>query len=189
MCKKAEGAISPFMSLVVVVEDGVDDPIDALHIDKADHGPGAATHFHKAALDGVGGAQLGPEVPRETAEAPPLGQVALPPFHPRPLGSLPAGPASPKGRRGLTAAGGSIDRRRVGLHCLIVALAHLREDIPPLMHPAALRGEARVDPRPRRGPPRPTVPDHQPQVVSSQPPGLQIVEQPFPRGLALARAA
>ncbi len=54
LCKKLEGAVFPFQ--VESLEDGVDDAVDAGHVDEADHGPGAATHFHEAALDYVGGA-------------------------------------------------------------------------------------------------------------------------------------
>ncbi|MEJ2008639.1 MAG: hypothetical protein P8Z30_10875 [Acidobacteriota bacterium] len=36
--------------LVHAVEDGIDDPVDALDADEAGHRPGAAAHFDKAAV-------------------------------------------------------------------------------------------------------------------------------------------
>jgi len=58
LCKKLEGAVFPFQ--VKSLENGVDDPIHALHVDKVDHGTGTALYFHEAALDDIGGAQLAP---------------------------------------------------------------------------------------------------------------------------------
>jgi hypothetical protein len=40
LCKNAEGAGFPFQ--VKALEDGVEDTIHALDVDKAHHGPGAA---------------------------------------------------------------------------------------------------------------------------------------------------
>ena len=45
MCKDAEGAVAPLV--VEAVEDGVDDPVDALDIHQADQGPGAAADSHR----------------------------------------------------------------------------------------------------------------------------------------------
>jgi hypothetical protein len=42
-----EGAGFPFQ--VKSLEDGVDDSVDAFYVDKANHGPGAAADFDKAA--------------------------------------------------------------------------------------------------------------------------------------------
>ena len=55
LCKYTEGAIFPVQ--VESLEDGVD---DAVHVDEADHGPGAAADFDETAFDDVGGAQLAP---------------------------------------------------------------------------------------------------------------------------------
>jgi hypothetical protein len=68
VCKRAEGTVSPLLPFVVAIEDGIDDAVDAGHIDGADHGPGAASHLHEAALDDLGGAQLAPQVAREAEE-------------------------------------------------------------------------------------------------------------------------
>ena len=46
--------------VVEAVEDGMDDSAHGLDIHKADHGPGAATDLHEAALDDVGIAQNRP---------------------------------------------------------------------------------------------------------------------------------
>ena len=54
LCKNAEGAGFPFQG--EALEDGVDDAVHALHVDKTDHGPGPAAHLHETALDEVGGA-------------------------------------------------------------------------------------------------------------------------------------
>jgi hypothetical protein len=61
LCKKLEGAVFPFQ--VESLEDGVNDSVHALHVHKANHGPGAAPDFHEAALDDVGGPQLLPQRP------------------------------------------------------------------------------------------------------------------------------
>src|SRR5712692_8092324 len=49
LCKYGEGAGFPFQ--IESLEDGVDDAVHALDIHKANHGPGAASHLHEAALD------------------------------------------------------------------------------------------------------------------------------------------
>ena len=66
MCKNPEGAVSPFE--VESVKNGVDDPVDAVHIEKADHGPSAAPNLHKDTLDDIGGAQFFPERRRKAEE-------------------------------------------------------------------------------------------------------------------------
>jgi hypothetical protein len=48
LCKKPEGAVFPFQ--VESLEDGVDDPIHALHVHKANHGSGAAPHFQRSMM-------------------------------------------------------------------------------------------------------------------------------------------
>ncbi len=53
LCKKLEGAIFPFQ--VESLKDGVNDSIHALHVHKANHGPGATPNFHEAALNDIGG--------------------------------------------------------------------------------------------------------------------------------------
>jgi hypothetical protein len=60
LCKNLEGAIFPFQ--VKSLENGMDNAIHALHIHKADHGPGPPTYFDKTTLDHVGGAQFSPQV-------------------------------------------------------------------------------------------------------------------------------
>jgi hypothetical protein len=68
LCKKAEGAIPPFVPLVVSVEDRIDDSVDARDVNEAHHRAGAAANFHKAPLDDVGRAQLSPDVPGKAEE-------------------------------------------------------------------------------------------------------------------------
>ena len=73
LCKKAEGTVPPFVLLVVTIEDGIDNSVDARDVHEADHRPSSSPHFHKAALDHVGGAQLAPERPGEVEEGEQLG--------------------------------------------------------------------------------------------------------------------
>ena len=61
MCKYLECEVFPFQ--VESLEDGVDDAVHAVHVDKADHGLGSAPHFDEAALDEVGGPQFPPQMP------------------------------------------------------------------------------------------------------------------------------
>src|SRR3972149_8530433 len=82
LCKELEGAIFPANFFIHAVENGVDDAVHARDVYKADHGSSAAAHLHEAALDGVGGAQLAPQVPGKAKEGQQLGQVLLqPPDH------------------------------------------------------------------------------------------------------------
>src|SRR5437899_6401108 len=92
LCKKAEGAVFPFILLVHSVEDGIDNPIHAADIDEADHGPRAASHFHETPLDDIGGAELAPKVTREVEEGEQLGQILLQALHHPRIGLLPGGP-------------------------------------------------------------------------------------------------
>ena len=62
------------------VEDRIDNPVDALHIRKHHHGPGSAPNLHEAALDGVSGAQLLPEVLGKVKEVEQFGQILLQAF-------------------------------------------------------------------------------------------------------------
>jgi hypothetical protein len=60
LSKYGEGADFPFQ--IESLKDGVDDMVHALDIYEADHGPGPTVHLHKATLDHIGSAQLGPQV-------------------------------------------------------------------------------------------------------------------------------
>src|ERR1700687_4611184 len=60
LCKNAEGAIFPFQ--VKALEDGVNDPVHAFYVHKADHRPGSSAHLHETTLDDVGGAQFLPQM-------------------------------------------------------------------------------------------------------------------------------
>jgi hypothetical protein len=71
VCKKVEGAGFPFQ--VKSLEDGVDDAVHAFDVDKANHGPGAAADFDKAALDHVGGTQFASQMPGEGEKRQQLG--------------------------------------------------------------------------------------------------------------------
>src|SRR5271165_3241278 len=75
LCKKVEGAVFPFQ--VESLEDGVDDAVHALHIDKADHGTGSSSNFDEAAFDDVGGAHLLPQVPGQGEKREQFRQVVL----------------------------------------------------------------------------------------------------------------
>ena len=72
------------------MEDGVDDSVHALYVDKANHGPGTAADLDKAALDHVGGAQFVPQVPGKGEERQQLRQVLLQPPDPSGVSSAPA---------------------------------------------------------------------------------------------------
>ena len=75
LCKKLEGAVFPVE--VEPLEDRVNNSIHALHVDKADHGPGSAPDFHKATLNDVSGAQLAPQMLGKAIETQQLRQVLL----------------------------------------------------------------------------------------------------------------
>src|SRR2546422_10873498 len=79
LCKKLEGAVLPI--LVEAAKDRIDDSIDALDIGEDHHGARAPADFHEAALDGIGGAQLLPEVPGKGIEVQELRQVLVQTLH------------------------------------------------------------------------------------------------------------
>ncbi len=57
-----------FPVLIEPAENGIDDPIDAFDVGEHDHRSGASPDFDEAAFDGVGRAQLAPQVPWEREE-------------------------------------------------------------------------------------------------------------------------
>src|SRR3990172_2435848 len=99
LCKKPEGAVFPLGT--VLLKDGIEDPIHALDIDETNHGTGAAADLHEAALDGVGGAELPPEVAGEVKEGQQFRQVPLQPTDHRRIDRLPLPPESLEGFLGL----------------------------------------------------------------------------------------
>ncbi len=56
LCKHGEGA--GFLFQVESLEDGVDDAVHGFDVDKTDHGPGAASHFHEATLNHMGDGKI-----------------------------------------------------------------------------------------------------------------------------------
>lgn len=125
MCEKAGGTVSPLLSFVVAVKDGPDGPLDAGPFYEADHGPGAVPHLHEAALDGVGGAQLAPQVPQKMEEGQQLGQVSFQPLHHHPVTIHPMCPKDSKRRLGLLVALSPKDRLGAHLHRVVAPLPHL----------------------------------------------------------------
>src|SRR3990170_994789 len=143
LCKKVEGAVFPLWT--VLLKDGIEDTVHALDIDETNHRTSTAADLHEAALDGVGGAELPPEVAREVEEAEQLRQVPLQPTHHRRVDRLPLPPESREGFLGLPSVVGLIDGLGSGLHLVVVPLPHLLQDVPHLVYPAALMPNARVD--------------------------------------------
>src|SRR5579884_1321314 len=189
LCKKAEGTVPPFVLLVVTIEDGIDDPVHAGDIHEANHRPSSSAHFHKAALDHVGGAQLAPERPGKVEEGEQLGQILLQPLHHRRVDRLPASSKATKRPLGLAPTLRPIDRLRIRSHRLVISFPHVLQNVPHLMHPAALRLHLRIDGLQRGGQARATVGDDQQQVLAAQAAPIQIVQKAFPGRLALALAA
>src|SRR5271166_5686254 len=136
LCKNPEGAVFPFQ--IESLEDGVDDPIHALHVDEADHGPSAASNFHKTAFDNVGGAQLLPQMSGEPKERQQLRQIGLQLSHHAGIRRAPALAESARRRLRLGSAVGQIDGLGVNLDCVVIALPYLLQDIAHLVYPAAL---------------------------------------------------
>src|SRR5215467_14002006 len=68
LCKNPEGAVFPLQ--VKALEDGINNAISALDIQKAHRGPGAPPYLHETTLDDVGGGQLSPQMPGKAAEGP-----------------------------------------------------------------------------------------------------------------------
>ena len=73
LCKHAEGAVSPLE--IESVKNRIDNPVDAVHVDKTDHRPSSPPDFYKNTLDDIGSAQLGPQVAREAEKAQEFGQI------------------------------------------------------------------------------------------------------------------
>ena len=145
LCKKVECAVFPFQ--VKSLEDGVNDSIHALHVDKADHGPGAAPEFHEAALDDVGGAQFAPKMPGETKEGQHLRQVSFQLPNHAGIALLPMPAEAPASSLGLFAIFGLIDGLSFGFDLVVLALFDFLQDVTHLIHPAALMLSPRIDGR------------------------------------------
>lgn len=105
LCKNTEGAGFPFQA--EALEDGLNDAVHAMHVDKAHHGTSAAAHLHKAALDDIGGAQLPPYLSGNAEESQQLRQIGLQLAHD--VGIVLAPPPGERVSRGLgrRSAGGS----------------------------------------------------------------------------------
>src|SRR5207237_1898062 len=71
LCKNAEGSVSPLA--IELAKNRVNDALHARGVYKADHGSRPPAHFHEAALDDIGGAQLPPEMAGEAVEGQQLG--------------------------------------------------------------------------------------------------------------------
>jgi len=187
LCKYAEGAGFPLQ--IESLEDGVDDSVHGLHVDEADHGPGFSPDFDETAFDDVGGAQLAPQVLGESEEGQQLGQVA---FQLLDHGGIFAAPAPTEGARGghgLAAAIGQVDSLRIGLDRIVVALAHLLQDVAHLVYPAALVRGPRINGLDGCSQSGATVGDDEQKLVALEAAPVKIVEQRFPVRLALAFGA
>jgi hypothetical protein len=86
---------------------------------------------------------------------------------------------------GLASAFGSVDGLGIALHFLIVAFPHVLQNVPHLVHPAALMEHPRVDRRDRCCKSGTAIGDDQQQVFAPQPAPIQIPEQSFPGTLTL----
>lgn len=129
-------------------EDGEEDAVHGSSILEDAHGPGAATNLAEAALDGVGGphgfagggglvAEAGEQLIEVVAQAADgFGVVGFPM-----VGAAACGGA------GLGEGLGLHDGMKVGLDGRLIGDTHLGEDIPDLVRPAALNGDAGIDER------------------------------------------
>ncbi len=106
LCKYGEGASFPLQ--VESLEDGVDDAVHALDIDKAHHRPGSPSNFYETAFDHIRRPQLAPQVPGEGEEGKQLGQIALQPPHHAAVVWSPAGAEATKRGFGLPATLGQV---------------------------------------------------------------------------------
>ena len=128
-------------------------------------------------------------MPRKVEEGKQLGQILLQPLHHRRVVGLPSSPEVAEGRLGPPPIIRPIDRLRVRLHRLVVALADVLENVSHLMHPAALMLRVRVNGLERRRQSRAAIGDDQQQVLAVQAARIQIVQKALPSGLTLALAA
>lgn len=112
-CLTARRCCSPIK--IESLEDGVDDSIYGLHVDKTEHRPSMAADFQIARLAGVGGAPLALQVFGENEEGQQFGQAALQLPHNRAIVCVPFLAESPRRGRGLGVFGQGNDlgvRRR-----------------------------------------------------------------------------
>src|SRR5713101_1252018 len=143
LCKKAEGAVFPL--LVEAMEDGVDDAFDAEFVDEADHGAGAAAHFHEAAFDDVGGAQFAPQVRRHLKKGQQLGQVLFEVAHQSGISFLTVRVEGAKRPDGGSVIRSQTDGLRAVLHARKIPAAHLLENLAHLADPPTLMPHAWID--------------------------------------------
>src|SRR5580765_5683951 len=178
LCKKLEGAVFPVEDKSL--EDGINNPVHAFHVDKADHGPGSASDFHEATLDNVGGPQLTPQMLRKVEEAQQLRQVLLQLANHGGIGLPPSRGKTAAGRLCFFAAARQIDRLSLTLDLVIVGLTYLLQNIAHLVYPAALMQRPRIDRRNGCRQTRTAIGHNQLQVLALQPAPVQILEQSFP---------
>lgn len=126
------------------MEDRINNSIHALHIDKADHGPGSSSHFDKTAFNDVGGAKFPPQVSGEAEEGQQVWQIISQPIGHSWVSCAPAAMEAAKRGFGLRSTLGSVNGLGIGLHLLIVALAHFFQNVTHLVHPAALMQDTRI---------------------------------------------
>ena len=121
LCKKLQGVVLPFF--VEAVENRIDDAVKALNVGKHHHRPGSTPRLHEAALDGIRGAQLLPEVLGEGKEVEQFGQILLQALDQAGIDGLPGALETAKGLAGLGQAPRLIDFLGVQLHLVVIAPA------------------------------------------------------------------
>src|SRR5208282_6780558 len=98
-------------------------------------------------------------------------------------------PKAAERRLSVGPAFGQINRLRARLDFVIVALAYFLQNISHLMHPTALMRHSGINGGNRRRQSGTAIGDDQAQLLAFEPAPIQIAEQAFPVGLALALAA
>src|ERR1700686_2001371 len=164
LCKKGKGAVLPL--LIEPLKNRIDDSLHTGHVDKHHHRPGAASHFHEAPFDGIGGAQLAPQRLPEIEEREQLRQIALQPSYQSGILRLPVKTKALEGAAGLGGVPGQIDALGVALHAGLIAPPHAIAQIAHLVHPAALMARAGKDRFDRRSQTRTAIADHQLELTA-----------------------
>ena len=167
LCKQLEGAVFPLRT--VLLKDRIEDAVHALDIDETNHGTGPTANLHEAALDGVGGAELPPEVAREVKEGEQFREVLLQAAHHRRIDRLPLPPESREGVLSLPPVAGQVEGLGPGLDRVVIPLPHSLQDVPHLVHPAALMLNARVDGLDRGGQTRAAIGHDELELPAFQP--------------------
>jgi len=192
LCKLAKSALRPFQ--VKPVKNRKDNPLDTLHVHETDHGPRPPTHFDETPLNHIRRPQCPPEGAWALEECQQLWQVPQQPHDELRIRVPPPTREDLSMRDGRRLTRRPINGLGVRLHRGVIPSSGPAQQIAELLDPPALMRHARIDRlegggQARTAIARTAIGHDQLPMTSYQAPPIELMEQAFPRPLALARTA